>query len=424
MPRLRSLALAGMLAGMLIAGMAIGTTPAEAVKINDVISIGAQLRTRFVYSEGKDFNLDNNAMERIENRARINIDLTPTKWLRGFLEVQDVRAWGEETDTLTDFTANGFDLHQGYADFRPTQHIVFRVGRQEINWEGQRLIGAVGWTPQGRSFDALRAMVNIGKQLSLDAFFSMILEDDAVPAAVPVANATRGEAGGLNARYLLLKKTDALADISFTGIVDYAEATDRTRVTLGLRHVGEFGIWRHRLEGYYQLGGLGSGAAKKDISAYMVGFRGGVLLARKRLSIDLWADLLSGTSTAANKDFETFNTLFATNHKFYGYSDFFLDIPGATGGKGLIDLALKFGFQAHPNVRVGLDGHYMMAPNPQGGPSDWGTEIDFVTTWKPVGGVSLLVGVFTMLPGEALQATRAGNKQVDIGFNAQVQADL
>ena len=53
----------------------------------------------------------------------------------------------------------------------------------------------------------------------------------------------------------------------------------------------------------------------------------------------------------------TFETLFATNHKFYGFADLFLNIPRDTGGRGLRDLALKWSLDGPAGTSIGADLH-------------------------------------------------------------------
>ena len=42
-----------------------------------------------------------------------------------------------------------------------------------------------------------------------------------------------------------------------------------------------------------------------------------------------------------DKKYNVFNTLYATNHKYYGFMDYFIDIPRHTYGLGLIDIHAK-----------------------------------------------------------------------------------
>ncbi len=57
----------------------------------------------------------------------------------------------------------------------------------------------------------------------------------------------------------------------------------------------------------------------------------------------------------------SFETLFATNHKFYGFADLFLNIPRDTRGRGLRDLALKWSLDGPAGIRIGADFHAFRA---------------------------------------------------------------
>jgi len=49
-------------------------------------------------------------------------------------------------------------------------------------------------------------------------------------------------------------------------------------------------------------------------------------------------DYLSGDDGEDETKYKVFNTLYATNHKFYGFMDYFLNLPVHTYGKGLMDM--------------------------------------------------------------------------------------
>ena len=80
-----------------------------------------------------------------------------------FIQLQDVRIWGEETNTLGDFDADHLDLHQGYVDIKRFNDspLAARVGRQEVNLGGQRLVGAAGWTQLRRRVSSLQSVVGL-----------------------------------------------------------------------------------------------------------------------------------------------------------------------------------------------------------------------------------------------------------------------
>src|SRR5262245_13119890 len=70
---------------------------------------------RFRHLEGHDFGPggDDNF---IRHRARVGLRFAYGEDVQALVQVQDVRIWGEESDTLGDYSANGFDLHQGYME--------------------------------------------------------------------------------------------------------------------------------------------------------------------------------------------------------------------------------------------------------------------------------------------------------------------
>ena len=59
----------------------------------------------------------------------------------------------------------------------------------------------------------------------------------------------------------------------------------------------------------------------------------------------------------SDTDYKAFETLFASNHKFYGFMGFFLNIRVNTGQRELLDAMLKVELKALQSVNIGLDIH-------------------------------------------------------------------
>ena len=135
------------LSALLVAGASL---PLHAQQV----TLGGQVRPRFEYREPAG-NRDDGATSM---RVRVNLSALLERNVQAFIQLQDVRFFGEETNTLGDFSADNFDLHQGYLELNHSGDAGFalRVGRQEVNFGGERLVGAVGWTQQARSFDGAR----------------------------------------------------------------------------------------------------------------------------------------------------------------------------------------------------------------------------------------------------------------------------
>ncbi|MCG8467315.1 MAG: alginate export family protein [Gemmatimonadetes bacterium] len=334
-------------------------------------SLGGQLRIRY---EARDpFAGPTGDLETfISMRARADLLAELSSDVSVFLQIQDVRLWGEETSTLGDFNADNFDLHQGYIQFEEDgSWFRGRVGRQEVDFGGQRLVGAVGWTQQGRSFDGVRleGAGDFGRVRVLAAQLGNSLAADVDRDAELLAGYGTFDVADDHAVdvYVIVNHTDA-AD----GPAD--DGTDQ--VTLGGRWVGETDGFRYRAEGSIQTGSR----AGTDVSAFMLGGRVGKQFGNA--TVTLWYDYLSGDDDPLDDEIKVFDTLFATNHKFYGLADLFLNIPAHTGGQGLQDLAAKLAVRPHDDWRLAADVHsFRLAKTGDLGSAHLGEEIDLTATW-------------------------------------------
>lgn len=371
-----------LVAGALAAGAAL---PAAAQEVE----LGAQVRPRYEARDPGD-PVTGESDIFISMRVRASVRARLERGVSLFVQLQDVRLWGEETSTLADFDADHFDLHQGWlqvesgsGDYRA------RVGRQETVLGGQRLVGAVNWAQQARSFDGLRLTFRHGWG-DLDVLGYRISETDA-----PEITVDHDLFGG----YAVVG--DVLGgDLDLYALHDRARGVgDTDRTTLGFRAHGQLSGVRYRVESSYQLGdqdGL-------DVSAFMVGARVGTTFAGGRGAATLWYDYLSGDDDPADGDLGVFNTLYATNHKFYGFADLFTDIPAHTAGLGLQDLALKGSFEVRDDLTLLADLHsFRLAEETVGGESHLGEEIDLTAVYRYADGLSLQTGFSYVFQDDAL----------------------
>ena len=321
----------------------------------------------------------------VTHRARVSVGLSASDW-RVYLEPQDVRTWGFESNTAVQ--EGRLDLHQGYAEYKGGDLLQVRIGRQEVSYLNQRLIGSLDWAQTGRSFDALRVS---GKSSNIgwDGF------------AAIVSNASGKDLQDAGVAGLTAKWSNAGRTTAIIAVHDWTPAAKNYRWTVGPYAEGR--IVKHvtyRAEGYYQQGHKPRADAYK---AYMVGAQLGLepLGVAYSPRLALGYDRLSGND---GQDWVPFDTLYATNHKFYGYMDFFTNLPVHTGGAGLQDLYVSAAAMLGA-VDCQLTFHRFLTAGELRTADDltFGNEADLIATWKISPNAALQGGYTVFAPEKGFE---------------------
>lgn len=358
---------------LLLTAIALATCAGDAAA--QTTTFGGQVRPRLESRTGAD------AFVSMRTRAHVT---HARDRLGVFVQIQDVRLWGEELSTTGDFSADALDLHQGWLAVG-SDSAWLRIGRQEIALGDERLVGAVGWLQQARSFDGLRLRLPLAP-VAIDLIGVQLGESAAATPAVD------RELGGAYATWTGRLRAEAFL---------LADGHDRWRWTTGGRLLGRTGGFDWRAEATLQRGAT----ASSDVAAWMLGASVG--RDAGPVGVTLWYDLLSGDDDPLDGASRVFDTLFGTNHRYYGQADVFTDIPAHTGGRGLQDVALVLdGVIAGTSVELAL--HRFDAAAAAGLTSSrFGEEID-LTLGRPLGdGLRLSGGASWLRPGPALGSVRA-----------------
>ena len=291
------------------------------------VKFNGQVRTRSNLSN-KDFNSDTKANSYTELRTRFGAQFMPTEDVTGFIQLQDSRIYGQEPHTLA--STENVDLHQAYFNIQNIFDVPFnlKAGRMELSYGAQRLIGAVGWHNVGRSFDGGVLQLNT-KSLDVD-FISARLHESELPGDSTDI--------GLWSAYGNVKMNNNLKLQPYI-IGESKFKEDFSRYTAGAFLSGKHGAFSHEIELAYQ---FGTQMTDVDISAFMVTANFNYALSgSSKPALGVGVDYLSGDDGKDVNKYKVFSTLYATNHKFYGYMDYFLNIPVHTYGLGLMDMHIK-----------------------------------------------------------------------------------
>lgn len=365
------------------------------------VAVHGQIRPR---AEVRDLGGDTESATFTAMRVRAGFLAALERGVNVFVQFQDVRIWGEETSTLADFSADNLDLHQGYVQlgFGEDRWLSTTVGRQETNLGGQRLVGAVGWTPQGRSFDGVRVTGERGWG-SVDLLAYKLREGDLGDAE---------DAELLGAYSVLDVSAGSKLDVYalYNGV---AEPVDTDQTTFGARLHGSEGRFTYRGELTLQRGQRGG----DDVSAHMFGARVGTGFKQGRGAVALWYDYLSGDDDPDDGETKVFDTLFATNHKFYGLADLFLNIPAHTGGLGLTDAAVKGSYGLGNGVRLAVDlHHFTLAKKGSFGSSTLGQELDLTLNYRYTDNLGFTAGHSIIFADDPLQDLRSTGSTGHFGY--------
>jgi len=347
----------------------VGLLPPHSPTAGQELTFGGQLRPRFEYRDP--ISVSGGAHQSwISMRTRGQLGARLERNVSLFIQFQDVRIWGEETSTQGDYSADNLDLHQGYIEVRSDgqTRLAARAGRQEVSFGGQRLVGAVNWSQQGRSFDALKLTAE-GSALHLDVLGAVLADE---------ITATHDTEEYFLAAYGQLLQAGP-GTLDFYGLYNRGpDLANTDQATVGARWWGTKNSIQFRLEASYQTGERQS----VDVSAFMFGARVGTALARGKAAVTLWYDYLSGDDDLTDDEIKVFDTLFATNHKFYGLADYFTNIPLHTAGRGLQDFAVKGSYVAASDVTFQAEVHSFHAAQNAGlSTGHFGEEIDLTASF-------------------------------------------
>lgn len=338
-------------------------------KDTGVFTVGAQIRPRFEYRNGfkKPLVNDQKAASFVEQRSRVWFDYKTSKF-RIHLNLQDVRMWGS-TDQIYKGDPSMFNAYEAYGEFYFNPKWTMKVGRQAIDYDNARFFGNLDWAQQGRSHDAFVLKYKSANK-SWDVHAGLAY------------NQFQSEPGYLTYQaypqnnykvmyYAWAHKKWENLEMSFLFNNDGREkgfdSTIVNRQTVAVIPTYKSGKWKFDLEAYYQFGET-AGAAQENnkVSAYF--FAVNATYKTDLTPITLGVDYASGNAHDAEANTENaWNPLYGTNHKFYGYMDYFYvgNPHGQNNGTtGLIDIYAKTNFKLGKGKKDFLLAHvhYFMSP--------------------------------------------------------------
>jgi len=372
------------------------------------------------------------------NRVRLDSTFIVKPWASVFTQVQDAQTFGNALAAPPISMTNTFDLRQAYRDVqqppasaREPEHrrtrppasagptgLSLRVGRQELAFGEQRLIGYADWGNTSRTFDAAQVTVSAPRG-KVDVFVASVVKiepgrfdrhktDERLLGAS--ATITAKAMKGTIEPYLFVKDSDAVV-----GELGGAAEAGRVYAT-GVRIVGAL---PSRIDFSVEVVVERGAVASDDLAAWAGHYNAGWLVSPSRIKPRLFAELneASGDSDPTDGHRGTFDQLYPTNHGKYGLVD-------QMGWRNMRDAVLGFEISPTPKFKVTSamhrmflattsDGLYNAAGvrttlNPKASSRDVGTELDIATSYAVSRELTLSAGLGHLTAGnflvESLQA--------------------
>jgi hypothetical protein len=226
-----------------------------------------------------------------------------------------------------------YELNRAHLTNTSINNTTITLGRQRINIDDQRFVGAVGWRQNEQTFDALRVVNKSVTNLTIDAaYFNRVnrIFSHGSPQGVYEGNSFLANVA-YQTKIGKITAFNYLIDIE--NIPGVAAAVRDSNNTIGLRFAGEKPI------GKVKLGYVASYATQKEYADNPLDFDldymlGEATLTFRQFSFGLGYEELDGNGTKG------FTTPLATLHKFQGWADKFLGTPA----DGLEDVYASFVF--------------------------------------------------------------------------------
>jgi len=382
--------------------------PPTAAQPDSAFSVRGEIRQRSEV-DARDFNASTTPADVHLLRTRLDVSVDPVDRVDVLVQIQDSRRFGEGDPALgrgtLDPSSGTLDLHQGY--FRVNglfdAPLSLTVGRQELIYGNQRLVGAVGWSNVGRTFDA-GVLSYEDSILSVDLFAARLvgttLEDEGSQNLLGLYGTWNGVEGQTLELFALLDN-----DTNDITLAD-GESEDRlVRFTPGVALRGTVSSLSYELEAAYQTGkkAVEGTVNRSTIDASLLSaFVSSTLNTTPALKIGVGYTRLSGDDSPGDGDLGQFNTLFATNHKFYGFMDFF---PAKATKFGLQDAHLKTSVQLSEQVRLSANVHHFAQAEetPNRSLQTLGQELDVTATYRFAEEVRFTAGLSGFLPAGAME---------------------
>ncbi len=360
----------------------------------------------------------------VNNRARLRLKYSSPR-IEVVAQPQYIYVWGQ--NTFNAINESAFGMHQAYAQMNllgktiDSTHrldlLAFRIGRQEFNFDGGRILSNLDWAPQGIKHDAAIFLLKDGgwtvhagagfNQNNPTLFGTTFTSNMYKSMQLVRVNHKAKRAEGS----LLFFKEDFQR---FT-VIDTAGTLAPDGVNSKINVGGQVIVKPVKglsasVEYYSQ---LGMNAAGQDISSSLLSAALFIKPMDGKFTFSPGFDLVSGNEQGVTQDEVNrfFAPTYGINHKFYGLMDYFF-VMSPFGDAGLEDYFLRTSFRYSNTLSMQLQLHYFRSAETifdfQNQSTDpyLGTEIDWVVDYHFTPEAHIQFGACYMMASPTMQVVK------------------
>lgn len=401
--------------------------------------LGAQFRLRQEIKENGGVFANRDFLWNLPNdngwllfRTKVHLGWTPGDWLSLFAQGRDSTVHSDVRSPSPDRDRS--DLYQAFVTLGNPKAfpLTLKVGRQELAYGDERFIGVSDWSNVPRTFDAAKLRLHGGDKWWVDAWAGRVV----IPhdRHFNVANdydwflglyaSARGLVPKLETEaFFVSRNTSAGSPTAITPTLGGPGPRNLYMPGVRIKSLpGAYGPWDFSLELAGQLGSVNQAGQRRDLYAVGGGVNGGYTFKDAWASprLGLGYDFGTGDDHPADGEVNTFQSLFGTNHRFYGFMDLFgscnMHIPRANvtlkPAKNLTVTSevLLFFLASDQDLLYTVTGTGRVGNgygiNTQAGRLV-GTEWDLVATYAPTPWANLQIGYGHFFPGNYIRDTAA-----------------
>jgi hypothetical protein len=389
-------------------------------------NISGEFKMRGEYRGGYGSLLDTSKTPYVDilGRARIAFDYKNDKITTRF-SLNDAWVFGQNYYSSDTITKNTINIFEAWFKYNFSKSFALKVGRTEVYYDDERLLGQSNWSMWGATHDILIAQYeSSGANLKGDAGIAV---NNTAPAGPAMSSYNMGRNYKYLAYLYLNKKfLDNKLVLSILGITDVFQNTNTANSSINLfyaRATAGAGLlytdkkWGAFLNGFYQGGHYRDGREiKSNFYAAWVSYQ-----VIKALKLQVGYEHLSGNNFSDTTAYKTtvsgFSTLYGTSHRGYGYMDLFTVLVRDNTSPGLNDLYGRATVSF--NDKMSLEATYRWFSLPYGYLSkptktkpyaytevstDLGSEIDLMYIYKPVPNLELNAAYCFFMPTSTMES--------------------